>query len=179
MQVLLEGASDVAAVETAAEVAGVALDGVDLVSMGGVTNIGRHLRAADSEGIDLRGMCDAAESPFVVRALRAIGYRVDDPDHLPSAGFWVCDRDLEDELVRALGTARILQVLEAQLMLRSFQSLLVQPAWRDRPFADQVHRFVGAGSGRKVRLARAFTACLSPDELPAPLAGLLLSLPRA
>ena len=45
---------------------------------------------------------DAPEERFVVRALRREGYDVADRLDLAGLGFVVCDRDLEDELIRAL-----------------------------------------------------------------------------
>src|SRR5689334_10358759 len=107
--VLLEGASDVAAVRVVAERAGIALAerGVELVDMHGATNIHRHLLAAtaSADRPHVLGMCDAPEAPFFVRALRRIGCDVDGVEDLPAWGFQVCHRDLEDELIRDRGEA--------------------------------------------------------------------------
>jgi hypothetical protein len=177
VHVLLEGTSDVAAVRVAASVAGRSSDGVRLVDMGGATNARRVLETLVPDGHSVLGLCDRNEAPYVLRALRHVGYDVRDVDSLPRHGFWVCDRDLEEELIRAVGARRALEVLEETRLSTSFATFTRQPAWADRPFADQLRRFAGAGSGRKELLAGALTAVLTPDELPPPLAGLVGAFP--
>ncbi|NLX00564.1 MAG: hypothetical protein GXY39_12800 [Actinomycetales bacterium] len=174
--VLLEGASDVAAVRTAAASAGVDLDGVRLVDMGGITNVRAHVTALQS-GEDatptVLGMCDVGESRFVIAAMQGRASWVQDVSDLPAVGFFVCHRDLEDELLRALGVPRTLEVLRALGLRDKLEALRQQPAWRDRPIEEQLHRFAGIASGRKELLAEALTAELAPDELPEPLRLLL------
>jgi hypothetical protein len=48
-----------------------------------------------------------------------------------------------------------------------------QPAQRGRRTEDQLHRFLGAGSGRKVRYGRRLVEALEDDAVPAPLAAVL------
>ena len=115
--VLLEGRSDVAAVRVLLRTAG--LDGngrahdVELVDMGGVTNIRHHLvrlvAGAPGTGATTRvlGLGDVAQAPFLARALAVVGRPVGDLRDMAALGFHVCDRDLEDELLRALGPARV------------------------------------------------------------------------
>lgn len=176
VHVLLEGESDAAAVATAAEVLGVDLGGVRLVAMGGITNLARHLAAAEEVGVQVRGLCDAAEVGLAVRALRHAGYEAT-PATVSQCGFWVCDRDLEDELVRAAGARVVLDVLAQTGLARAFATMTQQPAWRDQPFVDQVRRFAGAGSGRKLLLARALSGAVAAEDQAEPLVGLLGSLP--
>jgi hypothetical protein len=45
----------------------------------------------------------------------------------------VCVKDLEDELIRALGSAGVEEVLAAQGELETFRNFQNQPAWRGRP----------------------------------------------
>jgi len=181
--VLLEGASDVAAVRVVAERAGIALAqrGVELVDMHGATNIHRHLLAATESVGHLRvlGMCDAPEAPFFVRALRRIGCAVDGTEDLPAWGFQVCRRDLEDELIRCLGEGATRAVLASLGLTQRFAMLTQQPAWQAQPFHEQVHRFAGAASGRKELMAAALAEALDPEALPAPLAGLLAAISKA
>ena len=176
---LLEGASDVAAGRVAAGLLGHDLSPgvVELRSMNGATNARRVLEELVPSGVHVLGLCDRNEAPYVLRALRHVGYDVRDVDALPRHGFWVCDRDLEEELIRAAGPSRALAVLEQVHLASSFRTFTRQPAWAERPFAEQQRRFAGAGSGRKMLLAAALTACLSADELPAPLAGLVGAFP--
>ncbi|SDO57942.1 hypothetical protein SAMN04489867_0073 [Pedococcus dokdonensis] len=178
--VLLEGASDVAAVRTVAHRAGLDLDerGVALVDMHGATNIRRHLLAAHAltDRPRLLGMCDAGEAPFFVRALRRVGCPVEDAGDLPRWGFQVCHRDLEDELVRRLGDDGTRAVLEDLGLTQRFAMLAQQPAWAGGSFHEQVHRFAGTASGRKELMAEALVKPLDPADLPPPLAGLLGSI---
>ena len=179
--VLLEGRSDVAAVRTAAATAGVDLSDVRLVDLGGITNIRSHLVALARDGVipdgsgaaQVLGMCDAAETRFVESALAATGHWVRDASDLPAAGFFVCVADLEDELLRALGTRRVLAVLERMGLRTKLDALAQQPAWRERPLNEQLHRFAGVASGRKELLAAELTAELTAEELPEPLRLLL------
>jgi len=181
--VLLEGASDVAAVRVVAERAGLSLEarGVQLVDMHGATNIRRHLLAATAAADSPRvlGMCDAPEAPFFVRALRRVGCAVDGPEDLPWWGFQVCDRDLEDELVRHLGEEGTRRVLEELGLTQRFAMLTQQPAWVTGSFHDRVHRFAGAASGRKELMAGALAGALDLDALPRPLTGLLDAISRS
>jgi hypothetical protein len=175
--VLLEGASDVAAVRVVTQRAGVSLEdrAVELVDMRGATNIRRHLLAATAATPSPRvlGMCDAPEAAFFVRALRRVGCAVAAVADLPRWGFQVCDRDLEDELVRHLGEDGTRSVLEELGLTQRFAMLTQQPAWVAGSFHDRVHRFAGAASGRKELMAGALAAALDLDALPRPLAALL------
>jgi hypothetical protein len=88
-------------------------------------------------------------------------------------GFFVCCRDLEDELIRALGTDAVLAVVEANGELRAFRTMQSQPAQRGHTVEEQLHRFIGTKSGRKARYARALVEALDLAHVPAPLSRLL------
>ena len=92
----------------------------------------------------------------------------------PRSGSTRCQRDLEDELIRALGVERMLAVVEGHGELDSFR-VLQQPAGPARAAhrGQQLHRFLGAGSGRKVRYGRLLVEALDEDEVPAPLTAVL------
>ncbi|MCB1039544.1 MAG: hypothetical protein KDA94_08460, partial [Acidimicrobiales bacterium] len=117
--VLLEGASDVAAVRAAARVMGVDDAHVRYVDLRGITNIRAHLDRLTREDPDseVLGMCDAQEAHFVVRALIANGGWARAADDLPASGFFVCQADLEEELIRALGVDRAVGVLREEGLL--------------------------------------------------------------
>lgn len=181
--VLVEGRSDRAAVHALAAVSGIDLArrGVAVLAMGGVTNVGRHLRRYGAAGAGLRvaGLCDAAEVPVVARALATHGHvldGLDGLDGLAAAGFQVCVADLEDELVRAVGVAGFEHVVAEQGELRALRSMQQQPAQRDRPVTAQLRRWLGSGSRRKVRYAELLVRSLEPDQAPRPLRVLLDSL---
>jgi hypothetical protein len=174
--VLVEGRSDVAVVR-------VLLDrrppeelvGVEVVSMEGVTNIERHLSRleATAPAADVTGLCDVAEAGFLVRALQRRGHAVSGPADLPRHGFFVCDVDLEDELIRAVGPQAVADALADLGDEGRFVTFRQQPEWRDRPLHDQLRRFAGSRSGRKELLAGALAARLDPTNLPTPLRGIV------
>jgi hypothetical protein len=171
--VLLEGPSDVAAVRAVAAAYGVtdSVHRYQLVDMGGVTNIRRHLAAFREASTPVRviGMCDAGEARFFARALRVNGDGVHHEAALAEHGFDVCVADLEDELIRAMGPARVVSVLGRLGLGGRLETFQRQPAWRDRPLHEQLHRFAGVASGRKTLLAGALAEGLAADEVPAPL----------
>jgi hypothetical protein len=88
----------------------------------------------------------------------------------------VCDRDLEDELIRALGGAAVEAIIDQAGDLASLRRLQQMPAHRDRPHDHQLHRFMGVRSARKYRYARPLAEALPTDDIPRPLRDLLHSL---
>lgn len=177
--VLLEGASDVAAVRALLS-DGVDRSAVELVDLRGVTNARRHLDVLlGAEGVArVLGLCDAGEQEFFVQALVGLGVDVRG-ETMSAFGFHVCRADLEDELIRALGTDRVLEELSDLGLAARFAQFRQQPAWRDRPLADQLRRFVGVASGRKALVDGALAGALRPDEVPPPLSALLAQLELA
>jgi hypothetical protein len=85
---------------------------------------------------------------------------------MEALGFYVCTADLEDELIRAVGTAAVERILQTQGELRSFRVFQQQPAQRRRNTAGQLHRFMGTRSGRKSHYARLLAAALDPARPP-------------
>lgn len=176
--VLVEGDSDRNAFEALAARRSIGLEdlGVSVIAMGGVTNLGAHLDALRSRRgeIVISGLYDAGEETFVRKALQTHGLGpCPDREALESHGFFVCDGDLEDELIRALGTSRVRTVIEVQGEGDSFRRFQAQPAQRERATDDQLHRFIGTRSGRKVRYGRLLVEALDLDRVPRPLDSLL------
>jgi hypothetical protein len=170
--VLVEGTSDLVAVEALAEHRGRDLDaeGVSLVPMGGAQAIGRFLDIFVPQGLKLAGLCDAAEEPEFQRGLERAGLGSNlTRDDMEQLGFYVCVEDLEDELIRALGADAVEEVVDAQGDLGPFRTLQKQPAWQGRPREDQLRRFMGSGGSRKIRYARLLVQALEPGNVPRPL----------
>jgi hypothetical protein len=167
--VFVEGASDHAALLALAARQGRDLDagGVAVVPMDGFSGIGRFVAGFGPAGRGLRlaGLCDAAEAGYVTERLARAGLGPD--------GFFVCDPDLEGELVAALGPDGVEDVLEGLGDLVTFRRFQKQPAQRDRPVEAQLHRFLGTRSGRKIAAARAMVEALPLAAVPAPLLGVL------
>ncbi|MFJ8669641.1 TOPRIM nucleotidyl transferase/hydrolase domain-containing protein [Streptomyces sp. NPDC093600] len=170
--VLLEGPSDLAAVETLAARRGrdLAAEGVCVVSMGGAMSIGRYAGILGPPGLGLRlaGLCDEREQRFYDRGLKRA--------RAPHRDFFVCVADLEDELIRALGTSRVEEIVQAEGDLRAWQTFLHQPAQHGRPRHQQLRRFLGTKKGRKIRYGHLLVDALAPDQVPDPLDDLLASL---
>lgn len=172
--VLVEGPSDAAVLEVLARRLGLDSPEVAVVSMHGVTNTARYLREhATRPGTTVAGLCDRGEVRFVAGALRRLGHPVEAVDDLAAHGFFVCADDLEDELIRALGTDAVVDVIEREGELGRLRTFQNQPFQRGRSLHDQLHRFAGTRSGRKVRLAAALAEQLPLDAVPAPLLGVL------
>ncbi|MFF0559806.1 TOPRIM nucleotidyl transferase/hydrolase domain-containing protein [Streptomyces sp. NPDC004266] len=170
--VLLEGPSDFAAVETLAARRGqdLAAEGVCVVSMGGAMNIARYAELLGPPGLGLRltGLCDERERGFYERGLLRAG--------APREDFFVCVADLEDELIRALGPAKVEEIIRTEGDLRPWQTFLTQPAQHGRPRHRQLRRFLGTKKGRKIRYGTLLVEALDADRVPAPLDDLLRSL---
>jgi hypothetical protein len=181
--ILVEGFSDQIALETLAACRGrdLSAERVAVIPIGGAQALGRSLARirAGEAGPALAGLCDAGEEPVYRRALERAGLgasltRAD----MERLGFFVCVDDLEDELIRALGTAAVEQVLEAQGHLAAFRTFQKQPAWRGRPVGAQLRRFMGSADRRKLRYARLLVEALEPEQVPRPLAGVLAAVGR-
>jgi hypothetical protein len=170
--ILVEGTSDMVAIETLAERRGVNTDaaGISIVPMGGAQAIGRFLGLFVPQGLRLAGLCDAGEEDEFARELERAGLG----EKLTRAGmeelgFYVCVDDLEDELIHALGAPAVEQAIEAEGDLGPFRTLQNQPEWRGRRVEEQLRRFMGSGGSRKIRYARLLVEALDLDEIPRPL----------
>jgi len=172
--VLVEGLSDLRALEALAARRGrnLGAESVAVVSIGGASNIHSAIDVFGPRGRDakLAGLCDATEEGDVRRALEHAGLGVDlTRDGMEDLGFYVCVEDLEDELIRSLGADAIERVLEEQGELASFRTFQKQPGWRARTIEEQLRRFLGTGSGRKIRTAARLVEALDLSQVPRPL----------
>ena len=169
--VLVEGISDKLALEALAQRLGRDLDaeGVSVLSIGGAQAIGRALDrlGPGGLGVKLAGLCDAAEERLFQRALEdaGLGSNLGRAD-LEALGFYVCDADLEDELVRSLGAAVVESVIEAEGEWASFQTFQKQPEKRGLTRDAQLHGFMW---NRKIRYARLLVDALDLAHVPGPL----------
>ena len=157
--VLVEGITDRIALEAVAAKLGRGLtaEGIEIVPIGGAQAIRRA--AAQYDGERVVGLCDLGEERWFRRVLGDATY--------------VCVKDLEDELIRALGPDRVQEVVAAQGELETFRSFQNQVFWRGRPVEAQLRRWLQASDGRGKRYPPLLIAALEPNELPPPLAGVL------
>ena len=156
--VLVEGVTDRIALEAVAAKLGrdLAAESIEIVPIGGAQAIRRAY--ADYEGRRVNGLCDAGEERWFRRVLGDATY--------------VCVRDLEDELIRALGPDRVQEVVAAQGELETFRNFQNQVFWRGRPVERQLQRWLQNG-GRQHRYPPLLVEAMKPEEIPRPLVGVL------
>lgn len=175
--ILVEGPSDQYALEALGDRGGrnFDADGISVVPIGGAHTIGAYLSLFGPSGFDLRvsGLCDVAEEAIFAGALSSAGHVINSRTDMEQLGFFVCDTDLEDELIRAVGTAGVVQVIDAAGDLAAFQALQNQPNYRSASLDDQVGAFVRS---RKIRYAPLLVDALDLARVPAPLDGVVNSV---
>lgn len=152
--IIVEGESDRVVLEVLSRQMGIALPRI--VSIGGASGVRRTV--AEMAGETLLGLVDRNERAHFERVMTQV---------------FVCDPDLEGELIRALGAEAVESVIAEQHELESFRRLQNQPAQRGRPVAAQLVRFFGGRSGNKLRYARLLASAVPRDRIPRPLAELI------
>jgi hypothetical protein len=164
--ILVEGVSDQIAIETLARAEGRDLEAA-VVPIGGAHAFGQFLDRFGPAGAGLRVvvLCDADEEPVIRRAVARAGVEVP---------VFVCEADLEDELIRAVTPDRVQDLLDVHGNLGSFRTLQKQPTWRDQALHAQLRRFLASGATRKLRYAEELmVAAVGLGRVPAPLQGVL------
>jgi hypothetical protein len=154
--VLVEGVTDRLALQAVARRLALDLAGIEIVPIGGAQAIRRA--AGEYGGGRVVGLCDVGEERWFRRVLGDSTY--------------VCDKDLEDELIRALGAERVEEVIAEQGELETFRSFQNQVFWRGRPVEHQLRRWLQNG-GRQHRYPPLLVAAMDPEQIPRPLAGAL------
>lgn len=125
----------------------------------------------------MAGLCDAAEEGELRRALERAGLGAGlGREDMEQLGFYVCDRDLEDELIRCLGAPVVEEVLAAHGKLGSFRTYQKQPAHRGRAIEEQLRGFL---TNWKVELAAPLVDALDLSRVPRPLDRALSAVDRS
>lgn len=173
--VLVEGVSDQRALETLARRRGLDFEAerISIVPIGGAQAIGSFLERFGPRGLDLRlaGLCDAPEERHFRRSLERAGLGSDlTRSEMERLGFFVCDANLEDELIRALGADAVEELIDDQGELGSFRTYQKQPAHRLRTIEEQLWGFMW---NRKIRYASLLVEALDLSRVPRPLHRLL------
>jgi hypothetical protein len=172
--ILVEGHSDALAVRAMADRHSRDLDaeGVAVLSLGGGGGFDASLRRLGpaGRGLELLGLCDVDHEVHWARRLEAagLGSRLDRAG-MEALGFYVCDRDLEDELIKTLGVEGVERVIAEQGETFSLDVLARQPAHREDDRRDTLRRFFGTRSGRKALYAPLLVAATTPGAEPRPL----------
>lgn len=162
--ILVEGASDQRAVEALARRRhrDLTAEGTLVAPITGATNLQRFVDLLGSSGLGLSlvGLCDEAEADLFAQAL--------DPDR-----FFVCMRDLEEELIRALGADKVIELMAGQGQIGRFHRFQRQPAQRHKTLEQQVWRWLG---NHKIRYAPLMVDALDLDKVPEPLESVLAAV---
>lgn len=175
--ILVEGDSDKFALEAAAEKVGRNLDreGITIVSLEGSGGLETFLGILGPRGLGLRlsGLCDLdSEDDWMRRLEKAKVGAASDRDTMEGLGFFVCQVDLEDELLRAIGVDEALAVVDHRGDREAFDRDAQQPANRGASLHEQLLGFLGR-RGRKVTYAPEFVDRLDASKIPQPLLGAL------
>jgi hypothetical protein len=173
--VLVEGTSDQRALTALAVRRGrdLVAEAVSIVPIGGAHAIGHYLDRFGPRGLDLvlAGLCDAGEESSFARGIARAGLGTNlTRDGMEALGFYVCEQDLEHELVRAAGVDGVLRIIESQGELGAFGTFQKQPAKRELGLEEQLWRFMW---NRKIRYAPLLVDALDLDRVPRPLDGVL------
>jgi hypothetical protein len=179
--VLVEGWSDEAAVVALAGRRAVSLarERVVVLPIGGVTNLGRFATAlrAQVPAAALAGLYDASEERLALRALERSGVlSAATRAQAEAAGFFACEDDLEDELIRALGPEAVERIVAREDELASFRRFQAQPEHRGRALHAQLKRFLGTRAGRKIRYGALLVDALDAERVPLALRRVLAHL---
>jgi hypothetical protein len=173
--ILVEGISDQRALEALAERRGRDLEaeGIAIVPIGGAQAIGRYLERFGPTGANfmLAGLCDEGEERHFKRALERAGFGSDlTRADMEELGFFVCVRDLEDELVRSVDAAHLERLIAAEGEERRFDTFRKQLAKRELSYEEQLYAFMW---NRKSRYATLLVQTVDLARMPRPLDGVL------
>jgi predicted ATPase len=175
--IIVEGFSDLLAVRRSADVTGRNLDGagVSVLSLDGAGTIKHYLRLFGPQGLDLdlHGLCDEdAEADWIAKLTDA-GIAVATRTDLEGHGFYVCDPDLEFELVAALGSTGVKQVVAEHGAEGTYNSFANQSSNSGK---SEIEVQVAFFKRDKVRWAPLLSDALKPTSVPSPIADLLGSV---
>ena len=116
-------------------------------------------------GLDVCGICDSdKESDWATVLLNAGMIAKADRPSMHGAGFFVCDRDLEDELVRAYGAANVVALIQEEGEGAAFVRFTGQPVHKAKSLDEQLMAFIQ--KGRKVRYAPLIVERLELSKIP-------------
>ena len=171
--ILVEGQSDKYALQAAAakKKRNLDADGVTIVAMRGAGGIGTFLTLLGPDGlkVKLAGLCDAGEESKWAQALESHGMGAKlDRAAMAAMGFGVCDGDLEEVLIAAVGEKATLGIIDAQGDTAEFGAFAQQPAHKTKTVTQQLHDFLH-GRGRNITYAPLMVDALDPTKLPAAL----------
>jgi predicted ATPase len=178
--VLVEGQSDKYALEAIAakKSRNLDADGVTIVAMRGAGGISTFLTLLGPSGLKLKlaGLCDAQEESKWAEALEShgMGHKLTRAA-MATIGFQVCDADLEEVLIAALGEPATLAIIDAQGDTPAFTSFVQQPTHKTKTVRQQLHDFLHA-RGRNITYAPLIVDAIDSAHLPAALENVISAI---
>lgn len=170
ISILVEGESDKAALETLAPRFGVDFEAEQITVrvINGAGNFRTAIADSVAQGHRVGGLYDEGEERYVAGALNR-----QEGEDLTRQGFFACRRDLEEELIRALGVAGVTAILEARNDLKSFRQFQGQDAHSAESADEQLRRYISANGSRKREYAARMAEEVAFEDAPEPLTGLI------
>lgn len=147
-------------------------EGVTIVSLDGGGAIGTFLALFGSLGLGLPvfGLCDEDKEAQWISEVQKTDSTISDRSSMERAGFFVCVRDLEHELVRALGVPGAENVIANERMQAKLESFRKQPQQRARSADEQLRAFFHQDN---IRWAVPLADAIDLQAIPRPLNELL------
>ena len=158
-------------------------EGVLTLPIGGVTNLGAFIQVLGPCRGSASGWPVCAMPPrwhYARRALRTgrPGRQTSPSAGLEARGFFVCDADLEDELIRALGTPACRgRSSRRRASSTRFAGSRGSPPNGDAVLNAQLRRFLGTRARRKVRYGSLLIDAMALAHVPRAL-GLVIAHAR-
>jgi predicted ATPase len=166
----VEGPSDHLAILALAKKKNLSLDslGVSIVTLNGAGILTWYLKlfGPSGFGLSLCGLCDSDHLSEWSKVLEGAGLGTNlSQATMEAIGFFVCVRDLEDELIKALGLAKVIQIIDQIGDNGAWNIFCQQPKNKGLSQAEQLHAFL---TKRKVLYAPLLVSKLS-TTIPRPL----------
>jgi hypothetical protein len=175
--IFVEGLSDRLALRTLAQKRDRNLDAdaVSIVVLHGAGQLKNYLRILGPSALDvgLAGLCDSQDEEDWRRALEEAGIGTDlDRSAAEGLGFWVCDPDLEGELIAAAGETTVEALIDSEGETSAWEAFANQPDNRGEAKSDLLRKFIHKRN-RVIRYSPLIMEALDEASVPPPLRAVL------
>jgi len=147
-------------------------EGVTILNLQGGGGFAAHYELFGPPGLkmDVLGLCDEDKEQTWIDALQNAGVPVADRAFLNAKGFYVCMKDLEDELISSLGIPAVQAIISAQGAGPAFAAFAQQPKKKTLSATDQLRGFI---HGDNIRWVIHLIDALDLAKLPGALNALM------
>jgi ABC-type cobalamin/Fe3+-siderophores transport system ATPase subunit len=150
-------------------------EAVSIVVLHGSGQLKTHLKILGPAGLDvnLGGLCDAHDEEAWRNALEDAHIGSDlDRQGAEEIGFFVCDPDLEGELIAAVGEGVVEELIDAEGETAAWEAFRAQPDSQGQGKADLLRAFIHKRK-RVMRYSPLIVNRLDETDVPAPIRGVL------